>query len=327
MPQVRWLLYRLRSLWRRDAREAELDAELQFHLETEAEEHIEAGLPADRARQAALRALGNVTLAKEDARAVWTWGAVERVLQDLRYAIRVLARQRSFTATALATIVLIVGGTTAVFTLVNSVLLRPLPYPASDRLVIVRAHDSRGWTTMTYREFERLEGQLASVEAWGLYRPGYGGILDQNSDRPLAVQDMRITPELFPLLGLKVVLGRPLAPDDAMDANPDVAVIGHDLWLTRFGGTPDVLGKSFELRPGRTVTVVGVAAPGSDVPGNRRPSPIVWHAIRVSERGATNPRFTVLARLKPGRPISAAQRGDRRPAAARGSRQRRQSLR
>src|SRR6188768_1511324 len=125
MPQVRWLLYRLKSLWRRDAREAELDAELQFHLEAEAEEQIEAGLPPDRARQAALRALGNVTLAKEDARAVWTWGAIERVLQDLRYAVRVLARQPSFTATAIATIVLIVGGTTAVFTLVNSVLLRP----------------------------------------------------------------------------------------------------------------------------------------------------------------------------------------------------------
>jgi putative ABC transport system permease protein len=129
--------------------------------------------------------------------------------------------------------------------------------------------------------------------------------LDQNSDRPLLVQDMRITPELFPLLGLKVVLGRPLAPDDAIDANPDVAVIGHDLWLTRFGGTPDVLGKSFELRRGRTVTVVGVAAAGSDVPENWISFPIVWHPIRVSERAAPNQRFTVLARLKAGRPISA----------------------
>lgn len=106
MPQVRWWLYRLKSLWRRDAREADLDAELQFHLEAEAEQHIEAGLPADRARQAALRALGNVALAKEDARAVWTWGAIERVLQDVRYATRVLARRKSFTATAIATILL-----------------------------------------------------------------------------------------------------------------------------------------------------------------------------------------------------------------------------
>ena len=305
MPQVRWLLYRLKSLWRRDTRESELEAELQFHIDAEAEEHIEAGLPPDRARQAALRAIGNVTLAREDAREVWTWGSVERFLQDVRYATRVLARQPSFTATALATIVLIVGGTTAVFTLVNSVLLRPLPYPASHRLVMVRAHDPRGFTTMTYRDAERLQDQLASVEAWGLYRLGYSGVLDQNSDRPLLVQDMRVTPELFPLLGLKVVLGRPLAPDDVLDGNPDAAVIGHDLWQTRFGGTPDVLGKSFELRPGLTVTVVGVAAPGSDVPGNGNPLPIVWHAIRVSERASANLRFTMLARLKPGRSIGA----------------------
>lgn len=306
MPHVRWLLYRLSNLWRRQAREADLDAELQFHIETEAEEQIAAGLPADHARQAARRSLGNVTLTKEDARDVWTWGPVERFLGDVRYAIRVLGRQRSFTATAVATIVLIVGGTTAVFTLVNAVLLRPLPYPASGRLVIVRADDALGVTGLSYPDVQRLQGELASFDAWGLYRPGYIGVLDQNSDNPLSVQDMRITPELFPLLGVQVVLGRPLVPDDAIETNPDAAVIGHDLWLTRFGGTPDVLGKSFELRPGRTVTVVGVAAPGSDVPGNGRPFPIVWHSIRVSEQAAPDRRYVVLARLKAGRSIRTA---------------------
>jgi putative ABC transport system permease protein len=307
MQRAHWLLYRLRNLWRREALEAELDAELQFHLESEAEDQIAAGLPADRARLAARRSLGNITLAKEDARDVWSWGPVERLVQDVRYAIRVLGRQLSFTATAVATIVLIVGGTTAVFTLVNAVLLRPLPYPASGRLVIVQVHDPRGDTTLTYPDVQRLQGQLPSFEAWGVYRgPGYAGVLDRNSDNPLLVQDMRITPELFPLLGLRVVLGRPLVSDDAIDANPDVAVIGHDLWRTRFGGTPDVLGKSFELRPGRTVTVVGVAAPGADVPGNWISFPIVWHPIRVSERASSNLRFTVLARVKAGRSIKAA---------------------
>ena len=149
MHDAHWLLYRLRNLLRRQAREADLDAELQFHIDAEAEEQMAAGLPVDRARQAARRSLGNITLAKEDARDVWTWGSVERLLQDVRYGIRVLARQPSFTATALATIVLIVGGTTAVFTLVNAVLLRPLPYPASGRLVVVQANDPRGFTTLT----------------------------------------------------------------------------------------------------------------------------------------------------------------------------------
>ena len=307
MHHLRWLLYRLGNLWRRQAREAELDAELQFHIDAEAEEQIGAGMPADRARQAARRSLGNITLAKEDAREVWTWGPVERLFQDVRYGIRVLGRQRSFTATALATIVLIVGGTTAVFTLVNGVLLRPLPYPQSGRLALVRTTNPHGVTGLSYPDVQRLQGQLESFEAWGLYRgPGYISVLDRNSDSPLLVQDMRITPELFRLLGLPIVLGRPLVPDDAIDANPDVAIIGHDLWLTRFGGTPDVLGKSFELRPGRTVTVVGVAAPGANVPGNRTPYPIVWHAIRVSEQSAPNVPYTVLARLKGGRSVTRA---------------------
>jgi putative ABC transport system permease protein len=306
MHQWRWLLYRLGNLWRRQTKEAELDAELQFHIETESEEQIADGVPADHARRAARRSLGNITLAREDARAVWAWGPVERLLQDVPYAVRVLGRHGAFTATAVATIVLIVGGTTAVFTLVNAVLLRPLPYPASGRLVVVQAHDPRGGTALTYTEVQRLRGELASFEAWGLYRLGYVSTLDRDSDTPLQVQDMRITPELFPVLGLRIVLGRPLVSRDASDASPDAAVIGHDLWQRRFGGTPDVIGRSFELRPGRTVTVVGVAAPGSDVPGNRIPFPIVWHPIRVSEQVAPNIRFTVLARLKSGHSVSAA---------------------
>lgn len=310
MRQLRWFLYRLRNLWRPKAREAELDAELQFHIETEAEEQIAEGLPADHARQAARRSLGNVTLAKEDARDVWTWSASERIIQDLRYAFRVLRRDKSFTVTALATIVLIVGGTSAVFTLVNSVLLQPLPYPVPERLVMIRANDPRGGPALSYPDVQRLQSQLGSFDAWGLYRPRYLGALDANTDNPLPVQDMRITPELFSLLGITVVLGRPLAADDAIDANPDVAVIGHDLWLKRFGGTPDVLGKSFEFRRGRTVTVVGVAAPGADVPGNRMPMPtpipIVWHAIRASEQAMPSLRFTVLARLKADRSIGTA---------------------
>ena len=307
MAQWRWLLYRLTNLRHRGTREADLEAELQFHLEAEADEQMAAGLTPEHARLAARRSLGNVTLAKEDARAVWSWGPVERLWQDVRYAARVLARQRSFTATALATIVLIVGGTTAVFTLVNSVLLRPLPYPASGRLTIIRADDPRGVTGLSYADVQRLRRELASFDAWGLYRPGYAGMLDRNSDNPLLFQDMRVTPDLFPLLGIQVELGRPLMADDARDTNPDVAVIGHDLWRTRFGGTPDVLGKSFELRPGRTVTIVGVAAPGANVPGNWSSSPIVWHPVRGSEQAADNQRYAVLARLKEARAVSAAR--------------------
>ncbi len=309
MPQVRWLLYRLRTLWRRQAQEAELDAELQFHIETEAEEQIEAGLPPDHARQAALRALGNVTLAKEDARAVWTWGAVERLLQDVRYAIRVLARQKSFTATAVATIVLIVGGTTAVFTLVNAVLLRPLPYPASDRLVIVRAHNPRGGTAMNYRDFERLHGQLASVEAWGLYRPGYGGVLDSNSDRPLSVQDMRITPERC----------NRCEPGCGGHWSRSVA---DAVWRHAGRAGQELRAETGPNGDSRRRRGAGLRCAWELGP--------VAHCVARDPRqraGGDHDEFNGAGEAEAGSLHQRRQRGDRRSAAARGSRQRRQSLR
>ncbi len=312
MRRLRWLLYGLRTAARRATRQRDLDAELQFHIDAEAEERMADGLAEHEARQAARRSLGNLALVREEARAVWTWGAAERLLQDLRYAIRVLARERSFTATALLTIVLLVGGTTAVFTLVNSVLFRPLPYPESRRIAMIQAVDDRR-TTLTYDEAQRLQRVATSFDRWGLYRPGYVVTLDRSSDHPLPVQDMRITPGLFPLLGIRVVLGRPLVADDELDANPDVGVISFDLWHTRFAGATDVIGRTFAWRDGRTLTVVGVTAPGADVPTNwlsagGRGLPIVWNPIRVSNRSGPSIRFAVLARLKSDRSMGAASR-------------------
>jgi predicted permease len=307
MTRLRWLVARLRALTGRVAHERDLDAELQFHLDEDADEARAQGVPPYDAKRAARRRFGNVALTREDARAVWTWGPAERLLQDVRFGLRVLLRQRVFTATALATIVLIVGGTTTVFALVHGVLLRPLPYPDSGRLAMVRADDPEGWTALRHAEVERLREAVPAFEAWGLYRPGYVTTLDRDSDVPLQVQDMRITPDLFPLLGIRVILGRPLVAADEEDANPDVAVIGHDLWQSKFGGAPDVIGKSFELRAGRTVTIVGVAEPGANVPSSRFSMPIVWNPLRVSARDGQSMRFTALARLRPGHSIADAR--------------------
>src|SRR5262245_23033236 len=172
MRQLRWFLYRLTALVRGVDRQRDLNAELRFHLDAEADDQMAAGLADEDAMRAARRSLGNLAIVREDTRAVWTWGTVERLLQDLRYAFRVLRRDRSFAATALLTIVLLVGGTTTVFTLVNSVLLRPLPYPESGRIARVEAVDSH-WTSLSYEEVQRLQGATSSFEAWGLYRPGY----------------------------------------------------------------------------------------------------------------------------------------------------------
>ena len=308
MPGLRRFLARLATLVTGRARERDLDDELTFHLEEEAAERIADGLPRHDAERAARRSLGNVSLLREDARAEWTWGPVERLLQDTRYAIRVLLRERSFAATALLTIVLLVGGSTSVFTLVNSVLLRPLPYPESGRIAFVETVGNERPSPLTYDEAYRLRSATTSFEAWGLYRPGYVVTLDRTSEDPLEVQDMRITPELFPLLGIRMALGRPLVADDELDSSPDVGVISHDLWQKRFGGAEDVIGKTFVWRNDRTLTVVGVTAPGADVPTNWLKYPIVWNPIRESQRTGQSVRFTVLARLKADRTLRMANR-------------------
>jgi putative ABC transport system permease protein len=308
MRAVHWFLYRLRTLVQGRQRQRDLDAELQFHLDAEADEQKMAGLSDQAAARAARRSLGSLALITEDTRAVWMWGSVERLGQDARYAWRVLARERSFTATALLTIVLLVGGTTAVFTLVSSVLLKPLPYPESGRIAMVQAVDEQS-TALTYDEFQRLQTATDSFDAWGLFRPGYTVTLDRTTDDPLQVQDMRITPGLFPLLGIQVILGRPLVADDELDASPDVGVISYDLWQKRFGGSADVIGRTFAWRQNRTMTIVGVTAAGAQVPTNwLNGMPFVWNPIRASQRTGPSIRFQALARLKADRSLRTASR-------------------
>jgi putative ABC transport system permease protein len=308
MRRLRWMLYRLATFARGGQRQRDLDAELQFHLDAEAADRRTAGEADATARAEARRALGNLAIVREDARAVWTWGGLDRIVQDLRYAGRVLARERSFAATALLSIALLVGGSSAVFTLVESVLLRPLPYPDSDRIVSLQARDG-DWTALGYDEVQRLRGATTSFDAWGLYRPGYVVMIDRASDHPLLVADMRINPGLFPMLGISVVLGRPLAEADELDSSPEVAVISYDLWQKRFGGTPDVLGKTIAWRNDRTLTVVGVTEAGANVPTNwLKTMPIVWNPVRASERSGRSMRFVMLAHVKAGRTVRAAAR-------------------
>ena len=287
--------------------EQELDEELRFHVDQETDANVARGMSPRAARRAALRDLGGVTQTVEAVRAVRSLG-VDALWLDVRYAARVLMRERSFTATAFLTIALLVGGATTVFTLVNSVLLRPLPYPESGRIAMITEVDGH-WRALTYDQVERLQRTTDSFEGWGLFRPGYLVMLDRTSENPLYVRDMRVSPGLFPLLGIDVVLGRPLLPDDELDSSPDVGVISYDLWQSRFGGAADVIGKTFDWRPGRILTVVGVSAPGVGVPTDLLDSgPIVWNPIRVSQRSGQSARFVTLARLKADRTLRTANR-------------------
>ncbi len=179
---------------------------------------------------------------------------------DIRFGLRSLGANRRFTAVTLLTIVLTVGGITTVFTLVNSVLLRPLPYPDPGRLVLLR---QKRWTgayghSVTAEQYLDFGRDVPSFESTELLQLS-ADFLDAEKD-PLQLQAIPVTPGLFPMLGVKTVLGRPLLADDAKLGSPAVAVIGFDLWQSRFGSSRDIIGKPLRLVRQRTYTIVGVMA-------------------------------------------------------------------
>ena len=292
----------LGALAERRSIETEIDEELRFHVEQEVDRLVESGVDPAEARRRALRDLGGVASTAEAVRATRSVG-LDALWRDVRHGGRALLTARRFSTIGILTIVLTVGGITTVFTLVNSVLLRPLSFPDAGRLVWVAA-DNAGYP-MTLTDAMFLRDQVTThVDGWAAFTPGYGDTIDPDSDDPIPVQDMRVTPSVLPMFGIRVVLGRPLSEGDANPASPDVALISHDLWQSRFGGRPDVLGQPVPTRRDAVRTIVGVTAPGADVPTNWGTGPMVWS---VAREPYGNRSTQVVARLRQGSTPEAAR--------------------
>jgi predicted permease len=285
----------LLGIARRRQADTEAGEELQFHLEHEIEANLARGMSPGEARRVALRDLGGVTHTHENVRAVRTF-LFDELVRDVRYGVRALVRTPRFSVVALLTIVLMVGGITTIFTLVHSVLLRPLPYPDAGRLMFVQSVKRRGSPTFTLDDIAALE-KSPSFDAWGLYRVGYVERVPLANGDPLYFQDMLITPSLFQMLGFELALGRAIIDTDGKPGAPDVAVISYDLWQTAFGGTDDVLGN----------TIVGVTQPGTDVPTGWLAYPIVWRPVHRVDKNAIAEPFTAVARLRPGTSLDRAR--------------------
>ena len=245
--------------WWRKRRQEDLERELYSHLDLEAAEQRENGLPEDDAHYAARRALGNTTLLKEEVRKMWGWTAIEQAWQDVRYALRTLRKAPIFTATALLSLGLGIGANTAIFTLLYTVLLKPLPVPNPERLVVLGVRDSRSpkelQTRASYPFLEALKGNSVFTGPFTYL----SDLLKLNTaGEPEPVRTALVSGNYFPALEVTAERGRTFSEADDRKGGPNpVAVISHRLWQQRFGGDAGFLGRVIRLN-GYPLTIIGV---------------------------------------------------------------------
>lgn len=295
--------------WRkRKSRECDFDKELRSHLELEAEEQRESGLPSDEARYAAQRAFGNTTLIKETVRGLWICNWLERLKQDLGYALRSFARTPGFTTIVVLTLALGIGATTAMFSIVDALLLHPLPYRNADRLVVVweiQKHDPNGPPVFdSYRDYETWKSKSRSFERLAPATWATGQQIMMGIGRAREVLAMPVGVDFFSLLGVAPELGRTFEPDDLH--RKCTVVLKHDFWATAFGGDRNVVGRHVELSQ-KACTVIGVMPSGFTFFPDVAP---MWRLITPDSAIARDPENSnvgVFGLLKRGVSIERAQ--------------------
>ena len=287
---------KLLALVRRRQLDRDLEVEMRFHLDMKARDNRETGMSAEQARYAAQRRFGNATLLKEESREMWGWGSVERLGQDLRYAVRALRKNLASTAVALLTLAIGIAANTVIFTVVHAVLLAPLPYREPDRLAILFG-SARGGNRimMSAPDAADLHDQSALFEDIAV--AGYSSADLAGSGEPERVIGGRITANLFSVLGIKPVLGRGFEPLDDRAGAPPVVILSHTLWQRRFGGDPATIGRAAALGKQSRI-IVGVMPAGFHFPNEKTE---FWYPMGADPvRVMRNARmFRVVGRLKP----------------------------
>ncbi|HKV62665.1 MAG TPA: ABC transporter permease [Candidatus Acidoferrum sp.] len=246
----------VRRLFGKREREDELAEELQSHLKMASQDRVERGETAMEAGRAAKREFGNVGLVQEVTRDTWGFGSLDRLMQDLRFGARMLAKSPGFTAVAILTLALGIGANTALFSVVNGVLFNPLPYPDSEQLVTL--HESKPnfeAGSISFPNFQDWRKQNTTFSMMGISR-GYSFSLTGAGD-PEQVQAQLVSTDFLPMLGVKPVLGRLFEEGEDDFGRPPIVIISAGFWSRKFGSAQDVIGKGLTL-DGRGYTIVGV---------------------------------------------------------------------
>ena len=316
---------------RRRRKEAELEEELRFHLDEEASERVEAGVSADEARVAARREIGNLGIVQEEVRAAWGWTWVEQAAQDARYGLRTMAANRGFCALAVLSLGLGIGANTAIFSFMDSILLRSLPVTEPDRLVTLswrtQQNESHGMNRHDDSFVDGKEGHGDSLFAYPAVEMfaknerifssvfGYQGAGDLHvavGNLAVIAKTEYVTGNYFQALGIAPAAGRLIMAEDDRAGTAAVAVVSYALGERRFGSAAKAVGQKILVK-GVPFTVIGVAPPeffGAD-PGLVPEVYLPFHAnlllaigrYRQAEKAFRDPDYEwviAMARLKPG---------------------------
>jgi predicted permease len=293
-------------MWRRTRMMDELEEDIREHIARETQDNIERGMTPEEARYAAMRKFGNVMRVKEDTRKVWIAVWFEQLIEDVRFGLRMLRKNPGFTAIAVLTLALGIGANTALFSVVNAVLIQPLPFGNAPRLVW-----SWGKCTLCDQaavapsDFLDYRAQNHSFEYYGAMAAGDSLFNLAGSDKPIQVKGSMVTAGFFDALGIQPRYGRVFEQSDEKTTDPLVVILSHHLWQERFGGDPNVVGKSVTLDD-KTRTVIGVLAKDVSVLSQAD----LWYPAPFQADGMQSRRSHFLrpvGLLKPGVTISQAQ--------------------
>ncbi|HYC50789.1 MAG TPA: ABC transporter permease [Gemmatimonadaceae bacterium] len=298
------LRYRLRSFFRPDEHARDLDNEIELHLSLDTMQQSSVGSEAPfRAR----RRFGNVTTYKEDARAMSGSGFLDKLRQDVRFAMRTLRQSPTFTFVAVLTIALGIGATAAIFSVVKAVILEPLPYPEAERIVAVWMDNRRlnePQDIHSYPNLMDLRSQNSVLSHLGAYREA--GVNVTGAGEPQRVMAGLLSIDAYEALGVRPMVGRFFGPEHEAQGNDGVVVISHGFWRSQFGGAADALGRDLELN-GRKRTIIGIMPDRFAFPSERTQ---IWIPLVIGD-GLRQARgsfaFPAVGRLAPGIPLDRAR--------------------
>ena len=292
----------LRNLFTRPRIEHELDADVRAYVELLTDEKVRAGMNRNDARRAALVELGGIERVKDEVREVRSGALLETTARDIRYAIRTLVRRPGFTVVAVIALALGIGATSAIFSVVNGVLLRPLPYRDPNRLVVILHEGRNPVAPANYLDWKRQSSLFSSFGAAEYWSGTVTG------DVPESVHGLKVTSEVLAMTGVSPLIGRSFRADDDVPTGDRPIILSWGYWQRRFAGRPDVLGTSL-IVSGTSYTVVGVMPRGFDFPMFWAPDAQMWTPLTLGERASSrqSQSLRLFARLRPGASVEAAQ--------------------